>query len=776
MECFPCPEVCGVSRGLLASINSIAACTQSTYSTLQDLVTFFVPELAKMPSSGSTGRSFAPAFAKKKKEDDDVEFQDEASSASTRRGSKRKDIDYDEFDRSRYSFLKGREYNQSTHWSTYDPDKKVKNYNFGQAPQDDGSQPEAPGPWNNWGVKTSGNADGSNDVKNLFVGVDEIMTHDKGPRNAFEAANKSAFGFGSKSKTIVNEIGGQSIGEITIKRDDRVQFLDENGNYIDGLDRGQLPKRILEEHARRVKQWKNEIAHASFAKSEWDSLDHKEQARRRDEAVFNMQEMLKSLELEEEEEVPQDYQQEARDTSRVIELIEDELPLFVGDSDDEDSSTINTSTTTTSSLSRSSQRVTFKLQKKSAPRPLNEIGRDILKVTTEKVDSSYKDLTIRSRSISHSQTRPSVQQPTSSRQSSQGSLPKGPRNQMTFGRGRGRRLPMRPPPPPPQTPVSKPMSETSLFSIEKFPNILPLADIEGNAETAVLEIPNQNMTKYWKIFQQTLNAPRLVIVQLHRNLNFSSEAVVSRIFGGNVQEFQYVTLDLILLKSVLLITSHRFFPNTKQALIAFLYPWEAAAFFNHVTSARRVDHEFRRLQLATHWHMANEEKGIFEMQENIVKQVLKEGATRVLHVKGIDKRINHDMLLGIFKDRFPNLVRLKLVVPTKLYEREDVNSNSIIMEFSSELPSGSPFPFPPFISPSTNTHCQASSTPSTPTKNSSPPLPCTGTIPRPYPPTLPTPAPNLSPRSPGATVSTAVPLQLSPIRSLLKTRNPRRER
>ena len=547
MECFPCLGTCGVSQGLSSSINSVVTCTQSTYSALQDLVIFFVPELAKMPPSESTGRSFAPAFARKKKEDDYVDFQDEASSDPARRGSKRKDIDDNEFHLPRYSFLKEIEHDPSKQWSTYDPEKKVKYYNYGQAPQDRGSQPVAPGPWNNWGVKTSGNADGSNDVKNLFVGVDEIMTHDKGPRNAFEAANKSAFGFGSKSKTIVNEIGGQTIGEIKIKREDRVQFLDENGNYIDGLDRGQLPKRILEEHARRVKQWKNEIAHASFAKSEWDSLDPKEQARRRNEAVSNMQKMLESLELEEEEEVPQDYQREARDTSKVIELIEDELPLFVGDSDDEDSSTLSKSTTTTSSPSRPSKRVAFKLQKKSVPRPLNEIGRDILKVTTERVDSSYKDLTIRSRSISHTQPRPSIIQPRSVRQSSHGSPPKGPRKQGSYGRGRGFFMP--PPPPPfqtPQTPRSKPMSETSLFSIEKFPNILPLADVEGNAETAALDIPNQNMTKYWKIFQQTLNAPRLVIVQLHRNLNFSSEAVVSRIFGGNVQEFQYVTLDLVL--------------------------------------------------------------------------------------------------------------------------------------------------------------------------------------------------------------------------------------
>ena len=526
------------SEKLSSSGDFLITSTQPDYSTFEKVSS--VSNDTNMSSSRNTNRSFAPAFGRKKKEDDYIEFQNDEGFAPAFRGSKRKDTDDGDFEGSQYSFLKERDHDHSNEWSTYDPQSKIKNYNFGQAPPERDSQRVALGPWNNWGVKTNNNGEGSSDVKNLFVGVDEIMTHDKGPRNAFEAANKSALALGSKSKTIVNIIGDQYVGEVKIKRDDRVQYLDENGNYIDGQNRGQLPKRILEEHARKVKQWKGEIAHASFVKSEWNSLTPEQQAQRKEDAAFNMQEMLKSVELVEEEEVPEEYQRETQDTSKRIELIEEELPLFVGDSDDEASSITSTTTTSTTSPLRPSKRVAFSLRKKSVPRPLNEIGRDILRVRADKVDSSYKDLTIRSRSISYDQPlTPGRQTPRGGHQKSHGSPPRGPRNQATHRRERGYHMP---PPPPPSLPRSKPMSETSLFSIEKFPHILPLADIEESSSTTALDISNGDLrAKYWKTFQQTVNAPRLVIIQLHRNLTFSSEAVVSRVFGGNVQEFQYVT-------------------------------------------------------------------------------------------------------------------------------------------------------------------------------------------------------------------------------------------
>ena len=120
--------------------------------------------------------------------------------------------------------------------------------------------------------------------------------------------------------------------------------------------------------------------------------------------------------------------------------------------------------------------------------------------------------------------------------------------------------------------------------------------------------------------------------------------------------------------------------------MAFLYPWEAQAFIAHVTNARKNDEEFRRLQVAAQWYKGEEDKSVFPHQENILTDVLSNiSASRVLQVQRINRNYDHKMLEVFLKAKFANIVKFKLVVPQKNYEKEAENSNSIILEFSSKF-------------------------------------------------------------------------------------------
>lgn len=136
----------------------------------------------------------------------------------------------------------------------------------------------------------------------------------------------------------------------------------------------------------------------------------------------------------------------------------------------------------------------------------------------------------------------------------------------------------------------------------------------------------------------------------------------------------------------ILAKTSRFFPNERQALVLFLYPWDAAAFLNHVNSALLESiHEYRHLQIAASWYEGSEQKSIFKRHKFITRLVLMHGGSRVLRIDGIDKHVKKELLLEAFMANFPNelIVRCKLVVPRKRYEQVADHSNTAILEFAS---------------------------------------------------------------------------------------------
>lgn len=123
-------------------------------------------------------------------------------------------------------------------------------------------------------------------------------------------------------------------------------------------------------------------------------------------------------------------------------------------------------------------------------------------------------------------------------------------------------------------------------------------------------------------------------------------------------------------------------------MIAFLFPWEAEAFLKHIQMAReKSDHEFRRLQISAEWYRGLEIDSVYPGQKHLIAKVLGENASRAVRIDGISKEIKKDMLLEVFKQHFPDLVRLRLVVPKKRYEQEREDSNMMILEFNSKLES-----------------------------------------------------------------------------------------
>ena len=443
---------------------------------------------------------FAPAFGKKNKKHDDE----------------------DVFNDKQYEYMKSRDYSSTSTWNTFDASTKSKNFSGPERMAGPDAGHESVGVWNSWGIATS-NDEGQGDVSHLFVGTHEVMQQANLPQNAFEATNQSTLGLGSRANNIVNMIGSREIGTVSRAKDERLQYLDEKGQYKDGQDRGQIPKRLVEEYNRRIKQRTQEMTHANAVLNDWNSLTLEQQGQRREDARHAMAEMLRSLELVIEEEVPEEYRQEAHDTSV---LIEDELPLFVDDFDREESPAL------TPSPPRPSRTLPFRLKQAQKAAARQQKRGNVFEDARSLVDSSYKSLTARARAPS----RHAQRSPASSRR---GSYDQSRHQSKVQSRRSSQSKQQFPPPPPP--PAAIPLgarsvtSESSLFSVTNYPKILPPNDAERVTEIDVIET---NKPKYWKAVQHSTISGRLVVVQLHKNLKFTFQQIASRVFGGQVQEFQ----------------------------------------------------------------------------------------------------------------------------------------------------------------------------------------------------------------------------------------------
>ena len=170
---------------------------------------------------------------------------------------------------------------------------------------------------------------------------------------------------------------------------------------------------------------------------------------------------------------------------------------------------------------------------------------------------------------------------------------------------------------------------------------------------------------YQKLSRVCARRPRLVCVELHPDVPYSPEAIVSRIWGGTVQEFQ-------------------FFPETRQVLVLFIEPTHAQIFVEHVENAQRTSaHEYRRLQIAVSWHQGNERAGTVKQSKYAARLALFHGGSRVLRVDRINQRIPHDELRDIFKQLLAQqgfVFQCRLVKPKHSHQRPNLDANEVVLE------------------------------------------------------------------------------------------------
>ena len=602
---------------------------------------------------------FAPAFASKPKKptSDDEE-----------------DNDYNQ-----YEFMRRADVKLASTWNTFDPDlKQISKTGEPKAESEqEGEVNLKPGPWNNWGhgdhAREDANATGSSEtaptVNHLFVDIQKIMQHDTAPRTAFEARNQQALGLSQKSNKIVNMIGNQLISSVEDKTDERLSLMDREGRYVDGVWRGQPKKRLLQERERRIVQRDSEIEHACAVLKEWDSLTPDEQQDRLKKARRNADVMLELLTIDIQEGIPEAYTNEPS--------------LFVESEDEDDYSTgLSEALTGTESLSQKRTRIEVApspsrqgalqlsprregLYDRAAPVPG---ARKRFQRALEFRQAKRASHTAGLRSLSATPT-PQTSSSVGTRETSVG-LPSQPRSYR--------------PAVTPSAIEESLLADETIFSVTNWP--LPVPYEDTNKELVpVGSYSEQELRRYRLLSDKCTRRPRLVAITLHSDVKFTSEAIVSRVFGGLIQEFQYdIRLKTIDRADM---PSSRFFPDDSQALALFIHPADAAAFVTHVHAARRYSaHEYRRLQIAVDWHRGEQRQAVVKQTKNVTRLALFHSGSRVQCIDHIHQRIGHEDLLQIFRSRLANeglIVRCRLIKPKHQSEREQEYCNRVILEFSS---------------------------------------------------------------------------------------------
>ena len=127
----------------------------------------------------------------------------------------------------------------------------------------------------------SDNPDIDSDVEARFVDSRYIMRENLQPLSDFEKRNRTYL-VHDYSKPIKNIIGGEVVSIVQQRVDNRAEYRDRDGNYIDGKDRGLMKKRYEEEWKKRMELREEEIVHLTKAKRAFDALTPEEKKRRLD--------------------------------------------------------------------------------------------------------------------------------------------------------------------------------------------------------------------------------------------------------------------------------------------------------------------------------------------------------------------------------------------------------------------------------------------------------------------------------------------------------------
>lgn len=204
--------------------------------------------------------------------------------------------------------------------------------------------------------------------------------------------------------------------------------------------------------------------------------------------------------------------------------------------------------------------------------------------------------------------------------------------------------------------------ETTYSALDNGPDLAPLQDITVDL---VKHSDDSAAAKFDLTTEASSKRGRVVSVILHEPVFYSTSAVVERVFGGTIQEFQ-------------------FFPEERQALVVFIHPDEAATFVKHVQSVKETKSpDYRQLQVDAEWYHGTEVTAIYPTQKLVLAAVIAGEASRSLLLRGLAPELSLDEFSRQMKVRLSKiLVKVTLVKQRNAFTRKREGS-SAVLEFAS---------------------------------------------------------------------------------------------
>ncbi|MCJ1400357.1 hypothetical protein MMC11_003562 [Xylographa trunciseda] len=531
-------------------------------------------------------------------------------------------------------------------------------------------------------------ADIDDNIRSHFVDVSNIMKENQRPLTDFERRNQSVLYQGSTDK-VKNVVGDRVVSITHLPIDERLQYLDETGKYRDGIDRGPIKKRLMEEWHKRLADRTAEMEHVTKLKREWDALPDLEKTRRIAQRIANTKllsmfgaglESTNDLATYEGEDLPEIYKRVSRWTISDHGSVSGDIRRR------------HALSPTTEGPSSKSQRNGYYVEKERVlPSKVRDVSTEFASGMSSMVELEESDLNLQSPSYHfgyssrdssvHASERygsnldsagipghiQDLRKDECSRTRSDSWEPQEPRRRPLLGkRKRPDRLPstassrisspsprpslatIRPRPQNP-SPVTKSSSPTSCVTSNTtviFNYVPDLGILEDLPERTDFDDKWGAAAKFEKIKDASSKHGRVVMVRLHKPVLFTSSAISERLFGGGIQEIQY-------------------HPAERMALVVFFFPAEAASMVKHVKTIRENnDHEYRRLQIDVDWYKGLETKAVYPAQVFTLATMLVEEASRIILITHVSVLKKTQDFAQDMKMSFPDKIIVKVHNPS----------------------------------------------------------------------------------------------------------------
>ena len=114
------------------------------------------------------------------------------------------------------------------------------------------------------------------EVRERFIGIHDILREEQKPLSAFEQRNNLLYNASAPVNVI---IGGEVVKTMIPKVDTRGELRDRHGDYIDGINRGLMKKRLEEDRKRRIGERDYQLQQATKERRAWMALTPEERER-----------------------------------------------------------------------------------------------------------------------------------------------------------------------------------------------------------------------------------------------------------------------------------------------------------------------------------------------------------------------------------------------------------------------------------------------------------------------------------------------------------------